>query len=190
MRIVTGHLKGRPIPFNPRRQGRIRLTSSMLKEAVFAMLGGDLSGQAFLDLCSGCGQIGLEAHSRGAGVTLNEPDRRRHGCLASLLRDWSLHEIELCCQKAQSLIPRFQSEERRFHVVYLDPPYHGRWHGAPLCLSLLELLGRSDVLEPDGLVLAQHQAELELPETPGRLACVKERRYGDTTLSIYREGGG
>ena len=162
----------------------------MLKEAVFAMLGGSLDGQAFLDLCSGCGQIGLEAHSRGARVTMNEPDRRRHGCLQTLLRDWSLHGLELCCQKAQSLIPRFQVEQRRFHVVYLDPPYHGRWRGAPLSLALLELLGGSDLLEPDGLVLAQHQSDLELPADPGRFARVKERRYGDTTLSVYRGPSG
>ena len=87
MRIVTGIYRGRRIP-SGNRLGDIRLTSTRLKEAVFSMLGPDLQGQTFLDLCAGSGQIGLEALSRGATVEFNEPDRRRLSQIRSLLDEW------------------------------------------------------------------------------------------------------
>jgi 16S rRNA (guanine(966)-N(2))-methyltransferase RsmD len=188
VRIITGLLKGRVIPFHPRRHGDIRLTSSMLKEALFAMLGTDFEGQAFLDLCAGCGQIGLEARSRGARVTLNEPDPRRYLYLLQLLQEWDLEDVELHRAKGQLLIPHFQAEERRFDVVYLDPPYQARLRGRPLSLGLLQQVGEAGILADGGWCCVQHQRELELPaEAPG-LVRVKERRYGDTTLSVYAPG--
>ena len=74
MRIVTGTLRGRHIASG--QLGSLRLTSSRLKESIFSMLGPDLQGTHFLDLCAGSGQMGLEALSRGAHVVFNEPDRR------------------------------------------------------------------------------------------------------------------
>ena len=44
------------------------------------MLGPDLKGNHFLDLCAGSGQIGLEALSRGAHVVLTN---RTGGAIAS-----------------------------------------------------------------------------------------------------------
>jgi len=185
VRIVTGVLKGRSIPYNPRLQGRIRLTSSKLKEAIFAMLGADLSGRSFLDLCAGCGQLGLEAHSRGARVTINEPDKRRCTHIRTLLQEWNLQGIDLYSNKAQVLIPRLQTQQRPFHTIYLDPPYHEHSHGRPLSLKLLELLGHDPVLEQDGLIFVQCQSDLDLPQTEGRLSLLRQRDYGKTILGIY-----
>ncbi len=182
MRIVTGNLRGRHIPSG--RLGNLRLTSSRLKEAIFSMLGADLQGLNFLDLCAGSGQMGLEALSRGAQVVFNEPDRRRYRHLRELLRDWrvgaEMHEV-----RAEMLIPRLGEEARRFDAIYLDPPYHARHSGAPLCMQLLEKLGEISLLKPDGIVLAQHQKELELPAETGILSCLRSRDYGNTSLSIY-----
>ena len=186
MRIVTGILKGRTIPFNPRRQGPIRLTPSRLKEAVFTMLGADLEDQSFLDLCAGCGQIGLEAYSRGARVTLNEPDQRRHAHLRALLQQWGLNEIELHRVRAQSLIPRLEAQQRPFHIAYLDPPYRATLGREPLSLALLRQLGHSGLLAEEGLVFVQHQKELDLPPDEGRLCLLRQRPCGQTTLSIYQ----
>lgn len=182
MRIVTGDLRGRRIPSG--RLGNLRLTSSRLKEAIFTMLGADLQGCNFLDLCAGSGQMGLEALSRGAQVVFNEPDRRRYRLLRELLRDWrigaEMHEV-----RAEMLIPRLGEETRRFHTIYIDPPYHARHSGAPLCMALLEKLGEISLLQPDGIVLAQHQKELELPAETGDLKRLRSRDYGNTSLCIY-----
>jgi len=185
LRIVTGHLKGRVIPAD-RGRDDIRLTSSRLKEAIFAMLGVDLSGQTFLDLCAGSGQIGLEACSRGARVTLNEPDRRRCDRLRRLLQQWQVREVELHNAKAQAIIPRLRDQGRRFDTVYLDPPYPATQSDRPLSLSLFEQLNGGQLFTADGLLLVQHQIKMELPGTTGKLSLLRRRDYGNTALSIYR----
>lgn len=187
LRIITGNLKGRTIPFSPKRHGDIRITSSGLKEAIFASMGGDLDGQAFLDLCAGSGQIGLEAHSRGARVTSVEPDFRRYTCLKKLLADWDVgHDMELIHTEAQHLIPQLEQQERRFDAVYVDPPYDATLGVEPLCLALLDKLGCSEVLRQEGQAMVQHSRRLELPAEVGGLSCHKQRIYGDTVLSVYR----
>ena len=52
-------------------------------------------------------------------------------------------------------------------------------------MGLLERLGEIPLLKPDGLILAQHQKELELPPEMGALKCLRTRDYGNTSLSIY-----
>ena len=185
MRIVTGVLKGRIIPFNPNRYGGIKVTSSKLKEALFSALGGGLEGQTFLDLCAGSGQISLEAYSRGARVTVVEPDQRRLAFLRKLFAEWGVEEAELLGLKAQSLIPQFQQQAARFDTIYLDPPYDAQLRGAPLSISLMEQIAAADILSERGMLAVQHHKHLELPQTQGGLARTRQRVYGDTVLSQY-----
>ena len=105
MRIISGTLKGRTIPFNSRRFGNARITSGRVKEAVFSILGTDLSGKRFLDLFAGSGQIGFEAYSRGAHVVMNDFDRRRHGLIQGLVDQWGLAgQLALHCRRAEKLV--------------------------------------------------------------------------------------
>ena len=184
MRIITGALKGRTINFNP-RHGQIRLTGALLKGAVFSMLGPDLTGTSFLDLCAGCGQLGIEAYSRGARTTMNEPDDQRQALLQELAREWRLEGLELCHLKAQRLIPWLADQGRRFDCIYLDPPYEARLNQIPLSLALLQLLGEHELLTPEGWCFVQHQRELEFPAAADRLRRQRQRQYGQTTLSLY-----
>ena len=187
MRIVTGVLKGRIIPFNPSRYGGIKVTSAKLKEALFSALGGGLEGQTFLDLCAGSGQISLEAYSRGASVTVIEPDPRRLAFLRKLFAEWGVEGAHLLGVKAQTLIPQLQQQATRFDTIYLDPPYDAQLHGAPLSISLIEQIAvaPADILSDRGMLAVQHHKHLELPETQGRLARTRQRVYGDTILSQY-----
>jgi len=185
VRITTGSLRGRLIPYNPRHDGDVRVTSAKLKEALFAMLGGSLHDQTFLDLCSGSGQIALEACSRGARVTANEPDRRRHALLEKLIAEWRVDGLDLYNQKAQILIPRLDADGRHFDTIYLDPPYDAVWRDQPLSTALLELLGQSSLLDAAGVLMVQHSVRLDLPDVSGSLALQRRRPYGDTTLSLY-----
>ena len=44
----------------------VRPTSDKVKEAVFSSIQFDIEGRRILDLFAGCGQLGIEALSRGA----------------------------------------------------------------------------------------------------------------------------
>ena len=185
MRIITGTLKGRQIPFNPRRFGDIKVTSGKLKEALFSTLGGTLAGHSFLDLCAGSGQIALEAWSRGAQVTAIEPDQRRLTYLRKLVAEWNVEGMELLGIRAQTLIPQFQRQSRRFDTIYLDPPYDARHGSQPLSIALIESLGDTDLLNENGTLAVQHFKGLALPPAQGCLRLVQDRPYGDTVLTRY-----
>ena len=82
MRIVSGRLKG--MRLSSPSGGVVRPTTGNIREAVFNILGQDLSGVDFIDLCSGTGAMGLEAASRGASdILFVERDRK----VAQILRD-------------------------------------------------------------------------------------------------------
>mgnify|MGYP001215217090 CR=1 FL=1 len=187
MRIITGDLRGREIAFNPRRHGDIRVTSSRLKESLFGMLGPDLNGQTFLDLCAGCGQIGLEAYSRGAQVMMNEPDRRRNQFIAKLLRDWNLeNHIQLHARPAQKLIPHLESKSLPFDIIYLDPPYNESLGETPMALAFLTHLSTTSLLTPTGTLVVQHTSHTSLPKTLHNLSLSKQKKYGETTVTAYQ----
>jgi len=71
-----------------------------------------------------------------------------------------------------------------FGCVVLDPPYP---QVADL-LAALERLGQpgSGWLDADAVVVAKHFWKDAPPPRVGRLGRVRERRFGETALSVYR----
>ena len=188
MRIISGSLKGRRIPFNNRKQGNARVTSDFVKKAVFSSLGESLPGLSFLDLFAGSGQMGLEACSRGAPVVMNEPDRRKNRFIAGLLASWNLQDqIRLYALPAQKLIPRLNAEGRPFDILYLDPPYHETIDDTPVALAVLAQIDRSNLVGKTGRVVIQHTARLECPATLTSLTLARQKTYGETTVTLYKK---
>jgi 16S rRNA (guanine966-N2)-methyltransferase len=186
MRVIAGQLKGRKIPFINRRFGNARVTSERVKEAVFSMLGTELPGRSFLDLFAGSGQMGLEAFSRGCITVMNEPDRRRYGFISGLLDELDLRsQIVLHRLPAKRLVRVLGDGGDRFDVIYLDPPYHEQVEGEPMAQWALESVASATLLRPGGVVAVQHDSRLDLLGVAGDLAVLREKRYGDTSITLY-----
>lgn len=186
MQVIGGDLKGRPIPFNNRRQGNARVTSDFVKKAVFSSLGETLSGLRFLDLFACSGQIGFEAYSRGAQVVLNEPDRRRNRFIAECIAKWKLVErIELCARPAEHLLPQFAAEGRTFDIAYLDPPYRDQFDAQPIAQAFLIRLSQIPIFAPNARIVVQHAADIALPETLPFIETIRHKRYGDTAVTTF-----
>jgi 16S rRNA (guanine(966)-N(2))-methyltransferase RsmD len=193
MRIIAGKHKGRAL----KMPAGIRPTQNKVREALFDILG-DIEGLAFLELFAGSGAVGLEAVSRGAGEAVLVEDKRE--CVLAIEQNiarlgeggCTLYPLE-----AEAAIGRLSREGRSFDLVFLDPPYRkglvapGFEGGAGVPLSAakktLQLLSGCDILTPHGLVIVQHFKRDELPEACGELNLIKEARYGQTVLSIYRK---
>ena len=187
MRIITGSLKGRVVPFNIKKYGNARVTSGRVKEAAFSILGSDLTGLRFLDLCAGSGQIGLEAFSRGAQVVMNEPEERRCRTIADLLKTWDIEDrIRLFSRPAEKLLPLLDAECVPFDVIYLDPPYHQKRNGVPIALSIFIRISQTTLIGETGVVLLQHTPQPDLPTACARLFMHKQKEYGDTALTLYK----
>src|SRR6202022_4331767 len=74
-RITGGEWRGRVVS-TPREQ-LLRPTRSVVREALFNILGDAVIGGALVDLLAGAGTVGFEALSRGAGdVVFVDRDER------------------------------------------------------------------------------------------------------------------
>jgi len=181
MRITGGQAKGR-ILASLRGRG-IRPTSDRVKEAVFDIIGKDLSGQMVLDLFAGTGGLGLEALSRGALRAVFIDNSRKS---VALIRK----NLGLCGYLDSGSVlrrdltkPSFKGYAlfgKEFDLVFLDPPY-----GKNFLPSLLERLSTSNTLSSRSHVVAESWKTERLPASFGNLEMVDTRIYGDTRINIY-----
>jgi 16S rRNA (guanine(966)-N(2))-methyltransferase RsmD len=182
MHISGGELKGRKIPVKALLKGELRATSGKVRESIFNILGGSITGAVFVDLYSGTGAVGFEAMSRGArSVYFVEADRGRATAIEDLLEGCGCRRKAIVVKKkAADFINDSEAEGLVFDIVFMDPPYN-----SPEAQNVLPLLGGGRALADGAIVLAEHMSRVGLPGEAGSLLREKTYRYGDTSLTLY-----
>jgi 16S rRNA (guanine966-N2)-methyltransferase len=181
-RIIAGRGRGRRLK-SPAGLAT-RPTGGRVRQTLFDILAPEVPGCRFLDAFAGNGGVGLEALSRGAAtVVLVDKSRAaiqaiRHNARV-LAADGG--EVEVFQQDARTALEALADQGRRFHIVYLDPPY-----ASDLYEPLLATLGEGRLLTDGGWVVAEHFHKRVLPETIGVLEQARSVRVGDHRLSFYR----
>jgi 16S rRNA (guanine966-N2)-methyltransferase len=174
LRISGGELGGRRLGA-PRG---IRPTQSLVREAIFDILGARLLAATVIDLFAGSGALGIEALSRGAmRATLVDQDERAVRVIRENLDALGLAERGRAVRaEVARWLTANEDEVRRASLILLDPPYND---------AVLEhALARLDGLAvPGTTVVAEHAHRQPLPELR-RLRSGRLRRYGDTGLSV------
>lgn len=178
MRVIAGDLGGRRIQAP---SGWVtRPTSDRVREALFAMLE-HVGGMSVLDLFAGSGALGIEALSRGAGsVVFVERDPLALRALRANLASLDLAGPRVRVRSLDALVALRSARRRQetYDLIFIDPPYaHARDWGRELPAILAPLLATAArvIVESDRRTPLQLDLQLE-----------RERRYGDTTIRIYR----
>jgi 16S rRNA (guanine966-N2)-methyltransferase len=140
----------------------------------------DEPGVRVLDLYAGTGALAFEALSRGAShAVLVEHGRDAIAAIRKNARALGAEgEILLFDTRVERALPKI---EGRFGVVFLDPPYADV--RTPAFAGILERAGA--LLHPGAALVLEHASTDEPPVVSG-LGLDRSRRYGDTTLSLYR----
>jgi 16S rRNA (guanine966-N2)-methyltransferase len=174
MRVIAGSLKGRRLAVPPPGDLRIRPTSDRAREALFSILEAWPRGP-FLDLFSGTGAVGLEAHSRGfSPVFCVEKDRE---ALLLLRRNARGTDLDFRDTNALHLGP---DAFRELGFVFADPPY------AQSAAMLADLASRiRGWLRPEGLLVWESGAQVALP-VPDGFEPLDRRRYGAAAFDFLR----
>ena len=176
MRVVAGEYGGRRLKAPAGLE--TRPTSDRVREALFSILG-SVAGLRVADLYAGSGALGIEALSRGAASAVFVESRR---AAATLIEE---NLATLGAQRGEVvrrdvLAWLRAAGERKFDLVFLDPPYDA---AARIAQPLAELLPR--VAAPQALIVTESSKRnpltLDLP-------LAEERTYGDTRIAIYRGG--
>ena len=184
IRIISGLMKGRAIPFNTGRFNNADITPQKVKGAIFSIIGEDLQGKTFVDLFSGSGQIGIEALSRGASlVVFNEKDRFRFEFIKDFLtKNRLLDRVIILNIDAESAVKHIGV---RADFIFIDPPYNKDNGKTDIYNRMISYITDSDLLHEDSIIIVQHWGENELPATCCGLEKMSAKRYGSTALSIY-----
>ena len=179
MRVIAGTHKGRRL-LSPKPGGGVRPTSGRVKEALFSILGDRIVGASVLDLYAGTGAIGIEALSRGAArVVFVESHRNSLSTLHANLHHCGLAgRAEVFSGEASAFL---QHAAPAFDVVFADPPYAGDDPN-----SVLPSLSRSAIIRDGTIVILEHLTKRAIPQSVGPLNRIKQYRYGDTSLSVFR----
>ncbi|MFN2569928.1 MAG: 16S rRNA (guanine(966)-N(2))-methyltransferase RsmD [Candidatus Dormibacteria bacterium] len=176
-RITAGAWRGRLIDTPPGLG--MRPTRSMVREALFNILGGRVVDAHVVDLYAGAGSLGFEALSRGAAsATFVERHRgaldlightaERLGCAG---------RVRIVAADVIDWLRRRPVELHRAHICLVDAPYRDQ-----AVLEALRLLGEA----PPPLVVCEHHHARTLPDEIGGLRVFRQARYGLTDLSLYQ----
>jgi 16S rRNA (guanine966-N2)-methyltransferase len=162
--------------------------SDKVKQALFSIMESereDVWDHPALDLFAGSGAIGIEALSRGAPVAvLVEKNGRAAAVIARNLERTRLSDAARVARRDVAEFLRSPALEAPFGSVVLDPPYAQ----VDALRASLERLGEPTHawLDADAVVAAKHFWKDAPPDHVGELERVRERRFGETALSVYR----
>ena len=172
-----GEARGRRL----RAPKNIRPTQDMVKQAIFNMAGPAIDGATVLDLFAGSGALGIEALSRGAAhVTF--VDQQPRG-LAILRQNLDVLGFRERSQIVRGDVVHWLESQPAIlassDFVFLDPPYDD--------VVLDRALVHLDRSATQATVFAEHSKRQQLPALT-RLRVDRERRYGDTVVSVLKTG--
>ncbi|MDE6411791.1 MAG: 16S rRNA (guanine(966)-N(2))-methyltransferase RsmD [Clostridia bacterium] len=173
MRIIAGKYRGRTL--SSFQGDNIRPTPDRVKESLFQILSGKLSGARVLDLFAGSGALGIECLSRGASeAVFNDSSRESLSVLEKNLR--------LVKEGAKPYNLDFRTllarVEGQFDLIFCDPPYKENY-----LKEILDTVRTRNLLSADGLVVYESERE-EMGAEGWILADC--RKYGRTNISMWK----
>ena len=179
-RIIAG--KARGIRLFPVPGDITRPVTDRVKEALFNIIGADISDASFLDLFGGTGSIGIEAISRGAKfvrfIDLNR------AAINTIQKNLKTTRLEQSADVIQSDAFNYlkQKPDRPFEYIYIAPPqYKDLWQSA------LEVLDQNPGwLAADVWVIAQIDPIEYKAFQFVHFTEFDQRRYGSTLLVFFQ----
>lgn len=179
MRVITGTARG--VQLKTPDGMLTRPTTDRVKEALFSIIHFEIPGAKVLDLFGGTGQLGIEALSRGAKSAVFV-DAQESAC--KIIRE-NLKRTKL--EKEGRVIRGDYLQylarcTEKFDIILLDPPY------AEVFLeNALKRITEIDILESNGIIVAERPLGKELPWTFEGFTRSKDYKYGNTLLTLYRK---
>jgi len=179
-RVTAGSSRGRLLKTPPGRS--TRPTTSLVREALFNIIGDSIRGARVLDLFAGAGTLGIEGLSRGAAwATFVERDRTCANIVAeNLAATGFAQQGDVVSADAIAWLRAPTGDLTSFNLLLVDPPYRD---GATLSAALQAL--DHATLRDQALVVVEHHRTQAIPPLT-RLRHVRERDYGTTRLTFLR----
>ena len=177
MRVITGSARGRKL--QTLEGESVRPTTDMVKEAMFSIIHFDVPDAHVLDMFCGCGQLGIEALSRGAAsATFVDIARPSIAVTEKNLEATGFRNVSKVVNS--NSLEYLDRTSEIFDIALLDPPYM-----AGIMEDAIERVRLH--MADGGIIVCETSADEVLPEAIEGFTS-KRYKYGKIALTIYRKG--
>lgn len=176
MRVVTGCARGMALE-TVQGTDIVRPTTQKVKEAVFSTIQFDIPFAKVLDLFCGCGQMGIEALSRGAEfcVFVDSNKKSLDVTKANLTKTSLFKQSRVVAMDCKNFLT---TTKDTFDIAFLDPPYNKGMLEEALAL-LTSKMGEK------GIILCEHDKHDTLPQEIEGFYLKKKYSYSRVAVSRY-----
>ena len=189
MRVISGKARGTIL--HSIDNENTRPTLDRVKESLFNIINNKIdSDSVILDLFAGSGAIGIEFLRRGANkVYFNDYSRDSINMLKKNLEKTRMMDKSIILNNDYlEVLNKLKSENIKFDVIYLDPPYKEKF-----IIKSLEKISEFKFLKDDGIIIAETDEEKRvIEEINNSLISFKiydTRKYGRAYLIFLDERG-
>jgi len=181
MRVISGLYKGRNLlghnlPFT-------RPTMDRVKESLFALIQDEIENSKVLDLFSGSGSLGIEALSRRCAFCFFVDNSKE--AIDVIKKNLSnlgiLNKSKVLYLDYKKALNKFNLENEKFDLVFLDPPYKDK-----IIANILDDLIDNDLLNDDALVACETSCK-DFQYENDKYSLFKSKIYSDKAVFIYRK---
>ena len=177
MRIISGKFKGKKI-FEP-NDLNTRPLKDLTKESIFNIIKHsnkfsiNFENAEILDLFSGTGSFGIECISRGAKfVTFIENYKAILPILKKNLINLQSTSNYLIIEKDILNSFNFMDLNKKFDIIFLDPPYKEQ-----KLIHVFSSLLKEKILKEDGIIIL-HRHKRQKDILPNQIEIIEEKKYG------------
>lgn len=192
--ITSGILKGRKISVLSSQI--TRSTKARVADSFFNSVRQILKNSVFIELFGGSGLMAIRAVSEGANTAhaiecdkssfevLNENINKTNQALEQILKFQNFKILNAHFGDTFILTPKIVANNENI-ILYADPPFDIRQGFIKIydaCQRLLASLPKDKIK----LICIEHLSATKLPENIGEFALIKQKAFGNSTLSYYK----
>ena len=181
MRVISGKLKGRKIKGYD-IEGT-RPTMDRVKASLFGSIQNYIEGSVVLDLFAGSGNLGIEAISNGCSKCYFIDNNMK--CIKVIKDNVNTFHIEdnsiIIHQDYLKILTYFRDNSVKFDIIFVDPPYQYQ-----IVNQLLDLVREYNILNDNGIIVLEYSKD-KLEEYKAGYKIIKNKKYGDKYISIYKK---
>lgn len=176
MRVVGGIYKRRILEW-PDDVKHIRPTKDRIREAIFSALG-PLDDLISLDLYSGSGAMGIESLSRGCQYAyFVDNNKIAIDVTKRNLNNLNIKNAEVIYKNDLSAIDYFIANNKKFDLLFLDPPYQeGKYE------EIIKLFMDNNLFNNHHIVVIETSREIDIKEE--WYTKRKDYQYGEVRVII------